>query len=412
MLDRKNETAASTQNLGGPALSDIRVIDLTQFEAGTSCTQMLAWLGAEVIKVEPLQGEQARGAAGSSAYYFKMLNNNKRAVTLNIKSDKGREMLSELIRKGDVFVENFGPGAIERLGFGYDVVKELNPRMVYAQIKGFAQDGAFRNFLSFDMIAQAAGGSMAVTGFPDRQPLRPGVNIGDTGAGLHCVIGILAALHQRERTGKGQRVQIAMQEAMTNFLRVGFAAHNTFRRPAQRMANQSLLADISPSDAYPCKGGGSNDYCYILCQRDGNKHWDALLKVMGREDLLTDARFNHPDSRAKNRATVDAVVSEWTRQHDKWEVMKLVAGAGVPCSAILDTAELGNDPDMLRRQTMVKFGSGDQEYVTPGNPVKMSESHVDVREAPALGADNAKVYGELLGISAEELAKLAQDKVV
>ena len=207
MLD-KTQDAASGETTGMPALSDIRVIDLTQFEAGPSCTQMLAWLGAEVIKVEPPgKGEQGRGPAGS-AYYFKVMNANKRSVTINIKSDKGREMLRGLIRKGDVFIENFGPGAIERLGFGYDVIRELNPRMVYAQIKGFAQDGAFKDYLSFDMIAQAAGGSMAVTGFPDRQPIRPGINIGDTGAGIHCCIGILAALHQRERTGKGQRIQI------------------------------------------------------------------------------------------------------------------------------------------------------------------------------------------------------------
>ncbi len=411
MLD-KIQDAASGETTGMPALSDIRVIDLTQFEAGTSCTQMLAWLGAEVIKVEPpVKGEQGRGPAGS-AYYFKVLNANKRSVTINLKSDKGREMLRDLIRKGDVFVENFGPGAIERLGFGYDVIRELNPRMVYAQIKGFAQDGAFKDYLAFDMIAQAAGGSMAVTGFPDRQPIRPGVNIGDTGAGLHCCIGILAALHQRERTGRGQRIQIAMQEALTNFLRVGFAAQATFRRPAARMANLSLLSDTAPSDAYPCKGGGANDYCYILCQRDGNKHWDALLEVMGRDDLLTDERFNSPDARSKNRPAVDAVVSEWTRRYDKWDVMKLVAAAGVPCSAVADTSELGNDPDMLRRKTMVKFKGADYEFVMPGNPIKMSESDVSVKEAPVLGADNAKVYGELLGIGPEELAKLARDKVI
>jgi formyl-CoA transferase len=263
------------------------------------------------------------------------------------------------------------------------------------------------------MIAQAMGGAMSVTGFPDRPPIRPGINIGDTGAGLHCVIGILAALNQRHATGKGQRVQIAMQETMTNFARVGFAALNTFKRVPGPVGNLSLFAPSSPSDAFPCKGGGASDYCYILCQHDSNRHWDALLKVMGREDLLTDVRFNTPEARAKNRAAVDAVVSAWTKQHNKIDVMKMVAGVGVPCGAITDFGELANDPDLLRRKTMVRYETpGEEPYTMPGNPVKMSASDVPPREAPALGHDNESVYCGMLGISREEFDRLQQEKVI
>jgi formyl-CoA transferase len=214
-------------------------------------------------------------------------------------------------------------------------------------------------------------------------------------------------------TGKGQRVQIAMQEAMTNFARVAFSALATFKRPPRPSANLSLFSPQSPSDAFPCKGGGPSDYCYILCQHDSNRHWDALLKVMGREDLLTDERFNTPDARTKNRADVDAVVSAWTMQHHKIDVMKMVAGAGVPCGAVTDLGELSTDPDMLRRGTMVRYEPpGEDPYTMPGNPVRLSASHVAPKEAPGLGIDNEGIYGRMLGLSGEELARLRADKVI
>src|SRR5438876_3887721 len=223
-----------------PALAGIKVIDLTQFEAGTSCTETLAWLGAEVIKVEePKQGDQGRRAStekpGVDSFYFMLLNANKKSVTCNLKEERGKVILRSLIEKGDVFVENFGPGVIERLGFGYEDVKRVNPRIIYAQIKGFPSGSPYESFLAFDMIAQAVGGAMSTTGEADGRPLKPGPTIGDTGTGLHAAIGILAALYQRQASGHGQRIEVAMQEAVINFGRIAYASQLLWDKPAPRV---------------------------------------------------------------------------------------------------------------------------------------------------------------------------------
>src|SRR5215210_4255361 len=210
-----------------PALAGVKVLDLTQFEAGTSCTETLAWLGAEVIKVEePTRGDQGRSASserpGVDSFYFLLLNANKRSITCNLKHPRGAELLRRLIEHADVFIENFGPGVIDRLGFSYQQVSQINPRIIYAQIKGFAPGSPYEKFLAFDMIAQAVGGAMSTTGEPDGRPLKPGPTIGDTGTGLHTAIGILAALYQRQFTGHGQRIEVAMQECVINFGRIAY----------------------------------------------------------------------------------------------------------------------------------------------------------------------------------------------
>ena len=240
MLNPDKKPAAGQTQQRNAALDGIRVVDLTQFEAGTSCTETLAWLGAEVIKVEPPgKGEQGRYAhAGSGdSPYFMLLNANKRSVTCNLKSEDGKKLLSKLIAEADVFVENFAPGVIERLGFSYDVVRGINPRMIYAQIKGFAPDGPFAKYLAFDPIAQAAGGGLSITGETDGRPLKPGLNVGDSGAGLHAVIGIVSALYQRQATGEGQRIEVSMQDAVINFGRIAYAAQAMFGKPAPRAGN-------------------------------------------------------------------------------------------------------------------------------------------------------------------------------
>ena len=398
------------------ALEGIRVVDLTQFEAGTSCTETLAWLGAEVIKVEPPgKGEQGRYAhAGSGdSPYFMLLNANKRSVTCNLKSEEGKKLLSKLIAESDVFVENFAPGVIDRLGFSYDVVKKINPRMIYAQIKGFAPDGPFAKFLAFDPIAQAAGGALSITGEPDGRPIKPGINVGDTGAGLHAVIGIISAIYQRQFTDEGQRIEVSMQDAVINFGRIAYAAQAMFGKPAPRAGNQSIIAGTSPSEVYPCKGGGPNDYCYIYTTRAGNHQWEALLKVIGREELKDDPRFTGPRDRQQNYAAVDEAVSAWTKNYTKHEVMKMVGDANVPASAVFDTVELSSDPHLHKRGTFVTVKhptAGD--FIMPGFMVKMSGSHVPVEPSPALAADNESVYGGLLGVSKEELEELRKKQAI
>jgi formyl-CoA transferase len=400
-----------------PALAGVRVVDLTQFEAGTSCTETLAWLGADVIKVEePTRGDQGRAASSElpdvDSYYFLLLNANKRSVTCNLKHPSGRDLLCRLIEGADVFIENFGPGVIDRLGFGYDEVSRLNPRIIYAQIKGFSAGSPYESFLAFDMIAQSVGGALSITGEPDGRPLKPGATIGDTGTGLHTAIGILGALYQRQCTGRGQRVEVAMQEAVINFCRIAYASQLLWNKPAPRIGNRSVMGTNAPSEAYPCKGGGPNDYCYIYTTRAGNHQWERLLSVIGREDLVDDARFATNKDRYANRDAVDAVIAPWCAQRTKVEVMECLGRAGVPAGAVLDTDELYNDPFLRKRGMFSTVQHPKRGEVTmPGWPVKMSASQVPLRAAPLLGQDNLQVYGEL-GLSADDLDGLRAEQAI
>jgi formyl-CoA transferase len=403
---------------GRPALAGVRVVDLTQFEAGTSCTESLAWLGADVIKVEePKRGDQGRAASteldGVDSFYFLLLNANKRSVTCNLKSPRGRELLCGLIEHADVFIENYGPGVIERLGFSYAEVSRVNPRIIYAQIKGFSPGSPYEGYLAFDMIAQAVGGAMSTTGEVDGRPLKPGPTIGDTGTGLHTAIGILAALYQRQSTGRGQRIEVAMQEAVINFGRIAYASQLMWNRPAPRVGNRSVLGTNAPSEAYQCKGDGPNDYCYIYTTRAGNHHWERLLRVIGREDLLDDPRFATNTERFNNRDAVDEALKPWISQRTKREVMEALGQAGIPAGAVFDTDELLNDPFLRRRGMFSTIDHPKRGPVTlPGWPVKMSDSNVPMASAPLLGQDNAQVYGELLGCTPEQLEALRAEEVI
>ena len=407
----------SEQN-GRPALAGVRVVDLTQFEAGTSCTETLAWLGADVIKVEePKRGDQGRSAStereDADSYYFLLLNANKRSVTCNLKHPRGRELLCRLIEQADVFIENYGPGVIERLGFAYEEVRRVNPRIIYAQIKGFSRGSPYEQHLAFDMIAQAVGGAMSTTGEADGRPLKPGPTIGDTGTGLHAAIGILAALYQRQATGCGQRIEVAMQEAVINFCRIAYSSQLMWDKPAPRVGNRGVLGTNAPSEAYACKGGGPNDYCYIYTTRAANHHWERLLNVIGREDLIGDPRFADNKDRWQNRDAVDEVLMPWVSQHSKREVMEILGKAGVPAGAVFDTNELINDP-FLRERGM--FGTVKHpvrgDVTMPGWPVKMSASKVPLAPAPLLGQNNRQVYGELLGFSPEQVDALHAEEVI
>ncbi len=399
------------------ALADIKVLDLTQFEAGTSCTEALAWLGADIIKVEnPNGGDQGRNAStdqeGVDSPYFMLLNANKRSITLNLRSPRGSQILTEMLKKADIMIENFAPGTIERLGFGYDVVREINPRVIYAQIKGFGT-GPYENYVSFDMIAQSVGGALSLTGTTETEPLKPGPTIGDTGTGLHCAIGILAAVHQRERTGYGQHIQVAMQDAVINFSRIAFARQAVSGTAAVRSGNRSALGTTAPSGLYPCKGGGLNDYCFIYTSRAGNRHWDRLLKAIGREELIDDERFNSPQKRWTNHDEVDRLLTEFTQSRTKQEVMQILGDAGVPAGAVYDTLEITQDPALQQREMIVTVDHPQRgKFTLPGWPVKMSDSSVAVDRSPLLGEHNADVYAEWLGFTAHDLEDLKAQDVI
>ena len=402
-----------------PALAGVKILDLTHFEAGTSCTQALAWMGADVIKIEePKQGEQGRRAStdrkGVDSPYFIFLNANKRSVTCNLKHEKGRAMFRAMIKKADIVIENLKPGAIERLGFGWKDLQEINPRIILAQIKGFGADGPYANYPCFDMIAQAVGGALSITGEADGRPLKPGLTVGDTGTGLHCAIGILAALYQRHTTGRGQRIEVAMQDAVINFGRISYAASalkgNT---AAPRVGNQSVLGTTSPSEVYRCKGGGMNDWCYVYTTRSGNDQWEKLLKVIGREDLVGDPRYDSPELRYEHRDEVDALVGAWIGERTKLEAMELLCEGGVPAGAVMDTKELMDNEHLRKRGAFATIDHPVRgPMVMPGWPVQMSDTKVTITAAPLLGHHNAEVYGEWLGYTPEQVAQLRKDEVI
>jgi formyl-CoA transferase len=402
-------------NGGGGALSGVRVLDLTQFEAGPSCTEALGFLGAEVVKVEnPKGGDQGRYASteapGTDAYYFLLFNANKKSLTCNLKSAQGLALVKDLARKADVFIENFGPGVIERLGLGWDVLREINPRLIYAQVKGFGEGSPYENFLSFDMIGQSTGGLLSITGEADGPPAKPGTTVGDTGTGMLCAISILGALYQRQGSGRGQRIQIAMQDAMIQYSRVAYAVQAVTGKAAPRNGAKVITGGTAPCGIFPCKPGGPNDYVYIYTTRAANHQWERLLKAIGREDLIDDARFANPKERLKHEAEVEAMLSEWTGQRDKREAMAILGEAGVPAGAVLDTEELMADPDLEARgifQTVAHPARGD--FKMPAWPVKMSDSKVPLDPAPLLGEHSEAVLGDWLGLGPDEVAALKAD---
>jgi formyl-CoA transferase len=282
------------------ALTGIRVVDMTHNQAGPACTQILGFLGADVIKLEePKGGDIARTNMrdkNSDSLFFLILNANKRSLTLNLKTDHGKELFKQVIAQSDVLVENFGPGALDRLGLGYDKLAEINPRLIYATIKGFGTYGPYSGFKSFEPIAQAMGGAMSVTGFPDNPPTYVYPAIGDSGTGMHMAIGILAALQQRHLTGRGQHVEVSMQDAVVNLIRVSLRDHQRFGRPMGRTGNQ--LGRNVPGTTYPCAPGGPNDYVFIHAQQ---QMWPAVARVLGEPELAEDARFKTAEARGAQR---------------------------------------------------------------------------------------------------------------
>src|SRR5882724_4244071 len=345
---RRRSSAMSETYQDLDFLAGIRVVDFTQFEAGPSCTEALAWLGAEVVKIEnPKTGDPARrvlpGKAPDDPWYFHMFNANKKSLAIDLKSPRGVHLVKEMLKKADVTVENMAPGTIERLGLGYDEVKKLNPGIIFCQIQGFGTGSKYESGLAFDMIAQAAGGMISVTGEADRPPVKPGPSFGDTGTGMLMAVTILGALLERQRTGQGRRLQVAMQDAMLHYMRTCFATQARTGKPARRRGGKSVAGTNSPSGLYQCKPLGSNDWIYITTSRGNPEHWGRLMRLIGREELIDDPRFGTGAARVEREAEVDAIINEWTRQHTKEEAMTLISGVGVPAGAVFDTMELQND---------------------------------------------------------------------
>jgi formyl-CoA transferase len=395
------------------ALDGIRVLDLTQYEAGPSCTETLAWLGAEVIKIEPPAGEPARRGLSErpdmDSVFFCLLNANKKAVTLNLKSERGRKMFEEMIKTADVLVENLGPGSIERLGFGYEDLKRMNPRIISASVKGFGSSGPYASYNSFEMIAQAMGGVMALTGSADGPPLRIEAGLGDTGSGLHAAIGILAAIVQRNVTGVGQRIEVAQMDVVVNLTRIHFRDHYLGINPIPRKGNRSPNA--APSNLYRCRPFGPNDYVFI--HTANNDMWKALTRVIGQPELAQDPRFADRKQRLAAGEEIDALVEAWTGKRTKHEVMELLGAAEVPCGAVLDSDEVMSNEHLRQRGMIVDVDHPTRgKMAIPGSPIRMSASPTDVTRAPLLGEHNAEVYGKLLGYGESELTALKRDGII
>ena len=397
----------------GAALEGIRIIDMTHNQAGPACTQVLAWLGAEVIKLEePGKGDVARvhmrEKSGGDSLFFLVLNANKRSLTLNLKHDEGKELFRQVIASADVLVENFSPGALDRLGFGYEALRGINERLIYATIKGFGTWGPYSGFKSFEPIAQAMGGAMCTTGFPENPPTFVWPGIGDSGTGMHLAIGILAALQQRHRTGTGQQVEVSMQDSVVNIMRISLRDHQRLGGVQPRTGNQ--LGRTVPGSTYPCAPGGPNDYIFIFAQQ---QMWRAFATVIGRPDIIDDERYATFDARWENRESLNAIIEGWTRQHTKHEAMRLLGEAGVPSGACQDTGEIFDDPHLREREMIVDLDYPDRGgYMTVGCPIKLSDSAASVVRPPVLGEHTDTVLAELCGVTADEIARLRNEGVI
>ena len=400
------------------ALSGVRVLDLTQFEAGPACTEVLAWHGAEVVKLEnPNGGDQLRRLGSidgaKDSYFFVLFNANKKSVTCNLKSKSGLQLVKDLAREADVVIENFGPGVIEALGLGYDALRAVNPGIIYAQLKGFAPGSRYEDLLAFDMIGQATGGVMSVTGEAGGKPVKPGPNFADTGTGMLMAISILAALYHKQATGEGQHLTVAMQDAMMQFARFPLSDFMTTGEAPGRSAEGIITGGNAPMGLFPCHPGGPNDYIYIYVSRANNRQWHRLLQLIGHGDLIGDERFETAEQRFRHKQDIDDLLAPWTRQRAKSEAMELIGRAGVPAGAVFDYKELSENPEFERRGIFQWI-----DHPTLGRirmlawPVMMSGKTVEVQAAPLLGEHTELVLKDWLNLPAGRLAELQREGAI
>ena len=393
-------------------LEGIRILDLTQVQAGPSCTQLLAWLGADVIKVEePGVGDRTRRERatepGLDSFYYLVFNANKRSLTLNLKSEEGVGLFKRLVGISDVVVENYGPGRMERFGLGYDALRAANERIVYATIKGFGTYGPYAGVKSFEHIAQAMGGAMSANGETDGEPLFVAPGVGDSGTGLHCAIGILAALRQRDKDGASQRVEVSMQDAVVNLMRIRMLDTLADGAPIARSGNRIWDA---PSMIYPCYPCGPDDYIGLVLSGDS---WDTILAVAGRGELIGDARYATDEARRENAREVERIISGWTRTVTKREAMETLVPLGIACGMVQDTREVLEDPHLRARDMVVEVEDANRGgYTALGNPIKISSNDVAIEPPPLLGEHSGELLGSLLGLDEAAIGRLRGEGVV
>jgi formyl-CoA transferase len=409
------------------ALEGVRILDMTHVQSGPTCTQLLAWFGADVIKIErPGVGDATRGqlrdVADADSLYFTMLNHNKRSLTLNTKDEKGKQVFTRLIETCDVMVENFAPGALDRMGFSWEKIQEINPRMIYASVKGFGP-GPYSECKVYENVAQCAGGAASTTGFLDGPPLVTGAQIGDSGTGLHLALGIVTALYQREHSGRGQRVLASMQDGVLNLCRVKLRdqqrlAHGPLKEYSQhgegipfadatpRAGNDS--GGGQPGRILKCKGWESdaNAYTYFITQAAA---WQKICDVIGRPEWKEDPDFATPPVRLPRLNEVFEAIEQWTMTKTKYEVMEICNPLDIPVGPILSMQELSEEPSLRETGTIVEVDHPTRgKYLTVGNPVKLSDSPSEVSRSPLLGEHTSEILQAVLGYSAEEISELRE----
>jgi formyl-CoA transferase len=414
----------------GKALDGVRILDFTHVQSGPTCTQLLAWFGADVIKVEKAgAGDVTRGQLQDipdvDSLYFTMLNHNKRSITLDTKNPRGKAVLERLIRHCDVLVENFAPGALDRMGFPYERIRQLNPKMIVASIKGFGP-GPFEDCKVYENVAQCAGGSASTTGFDDGPPLVTGAQIGDSGTGLHLALGIVCALYQRKATGRGQKVLAAMQDGVLNLCRVKLRdqqrlarthvmqeypqyPHGKFGSAVPRAGNAS--GGGQPGWILKCKGWETdpNAYLYFITQAPV---WKEICQVIGKPEWITHPDYATADARLPRLQEVFATIEKWTMARSKFEAMAELNKHDIPCGPILSMEELAAEPALRATGTIVEVDHPKRgKYLSVGNPIKLSDSPTEVKRSPLLGEHTREVLTEL-GFSEAEIRTLQAEKVI